>query len=95
MLLLALILPSLTGCFGPSNEDKELAKTECEKFIQKKFERYTHVFDLWTKDEKIVVEVGYKDASWKDEYSVRLCVVDMENGRISIPSVFNTAQWRK
>ena len=86
---------ALTGCFGPSAEEKEMAKNECEKFVKEKFEKYTHVFDLWTKDGKIVVEVGYKKSKWSDEYSVRLCVVDTENGRISIPSVFDTALWKK
>lgn len=104
-IIITLAALSLVGCFGPSDEEKQRVETACKEFVIDKLEsKYTHeahVFDTYTKDGKIVVEVGYRyneDYKWKrdgDSYSVRICVYDEEKGTISIPSVFEMGQWRK
>lgn len=93
---------SFVGCFGPSDEQLQRAQTECENFVLEKvankYRDETHIFDTFTKDGKIVVEVGYreKNRSWGDDsYSVRICLYDEEQGRIQIPSVFNMGQWKR
>jgi hypothetical protein len=97
--ILAVPLAATAGWFGPSDEEKKLAKDECPKFIEKNMKRRksieTKIFDIYTKKGKVVVEVGYKDKYSDDSYSVRLCVLDSEKGTISSPSPMNESEWRK
>jgi hypothetical protein len=93
----------LTGCFGPSAEQKQRAETVCEKFVLEKLGEFgdeSHIFDTYSKDGKIVVEVGLREGErWRgrgdNSYSVRLCVYDEEKGTIEIPSLLNMGQWKK
>ena len=94
MIIVTSIFFFLAGCSGPSKEDITRATEACEKFVQEEFEPYTHVFDTWEKSGKIVVEIGHNDSPYKTKYSVRLCVVDLEKDRISVPSVFNMNEWK-
>jgi len=51
------------------------------------------VFDIYKKNGKWVVEVGYKrNVDLGKNYSVQLCVVDAENGRLSLPSPMNDSE---
>ena len=93
--VIAVFCLMLKGCFGPSEDEISRATTACEEFIKEEFQPYTHVFDTWGKDGNIVVEIGYNDSLYETKYSVRLCVVDLEAGRISVPSVFNMNEWKK
>lgn len=102
-LFAALCLVSLVACSGLSDEEKNLYSSECKKFVEEnapgRFGSYgfdMKVFDIYKKNGKWVVEVGYKrNADYGDSYSVRLCVVDAENGRLSLPSPMNDSEWRK
>ncbi len=93
----ALFTLTLVAC-SPSAEKIEEASKECEAFIAKEMngrDLETKVFDTWTKDGAIVVEVGYKERSSSGSYSVRKCVYDEAKGRISSPSPLNDSQWSK
>jgi len=93
----------LVACSGLSDEERNLYSSECEKFVEQNapgrlgsmgFDM--KVFDIYKKKSKWVVEVGYKRrADYGDTYSVRLCVVDPENGRLSLPSLMNQSEWQK
>jgi hypothetical protein len=93
----------LVACSGLSDEEKNLYSSECQKFVEEnapgQFGSYgfdMKVFDIYKKKGSWVVEVGYKRrADNRDSYSVRLCVVDAENGRLSLPSPMNDREWRK
>lgn len=96
LLTVILALP-LAACFGPSNEEKEMANLECPKFIKSEMNAYdAKVFDIYSKKGKVVAEVGYKQfSSPGDSYSVRLCILDREKGTISSPSPLNDSEWKK
>jgi len=103
LIIVVLFSLSLSGCFGPSDEQKQRAETACEKFVLKKIAEYgneAHIFDTYSKNDKIVVEVGYREGErWRkrgeDSYSVRICVYDEKAGTIKIPSLLNMGTWRK
>ncbi len=94
---------SITGCFGPSEEQKQIAQTACEEFVMEKlgssWRDETYVFETYVKKGKIVVEVGLRDKeSYRrdnDSYSVRLCVFDEKEGTIMLPGLFNMGEWSK
>jgi len=96
---LAVPLAATAGWFGPSDEEKKLAKEECPKFIEKNMGSRrsieTKIFDIYTKKGKVVVEVGYRNKYSDDSYSIRLCVLDSEKGTILSPSSLNDSEWRK
>lgn len=95
--LFALILAlPLTAC-GPSDEDKKMAKKECQNFVKEQIRTYeTKVFDVYSKKGSVVVEVGYQDRDTRgDSYAIRLCVLDPEKGTISLPSPLNDSEWKK
>ncbi|PSF07692.1 hypothetical protein C7H09_09435 [Marinobacter fuscus] len=99
-IILALFLTTLlTGCLGPSAEQKVKAEVACEKYVLDNFQKHfgeSHIFDTYVKDEKIVVEVGYRDKrSYSDSYSVRVCIYDEAAGTIRIPSLLEMGQWRR
>ena len=96
----------ITGCSGHTDDQIKDAQAACKKFVHKevadKYQDETHVFDTYSKNGKIVVEVGYRpkdeiDRKLKgsDSYMVRLCVYDDEAGRISLPGIYNMEEWRK
>lgn len=95
-------LPTLTEREKVSySEDKNsIAKRECQKFIRENApsvggegDMETTVFDIYEKKGKLVVEVGYKQGSYGETYTTRLCIIDNEKGTISSPSVFNQSEW--
>lgn len=93
---IAVITPLLLAGCGPSSEKVAAASKACEEFVQEKLERDTHVFDTWSKNGNIVVEVGYKKPYSSDKsYSVRLCVVDEKKGTVELPSPLNNSEWKK
>ncbi len=99
----SLFILQLTGCFGPSEEKIEEATNVCQTFIAKEMksdssamEIETKVFDFWTKNEAIVMEIGYKDKySIDDSYSIRKCVYDEAKGTVSNLSPLNDGEWAK
>lgn len=100
LLLLASVC-FLTACSGVSKEEEKLATEECSRFVEQSFSpvKETKVFDIYKKNESIVVEVGYKEynpaGKGKSSYIVRLCVLNMKKGQISIPSIFEQSEWKK
>lgn len=93
---------SLAGCSDIPEELLQEAQGECEKFVLEKvankFNDETHIFDTYTKDGNIVVEVGYREKSrapGDDAYAVRICLYDDEERRITIPSLLDMGSWRK
>ena len=88
----------LFGCSSPSEETIEAVSYACEKFINENMEpeykTATKVLDVWTKNGKIVAQVGYKDYG-DSAYRIRLCIYDEEEGTIMSPSPFNTDKWEK
>ncbi len=94
------LIISVVGCSKPSNEEAKVASNACQKFISKQMgvlEKHTKVFDVWMKNGAIVVEVGYKEYPFPsaDSYSVRKCIYDEKNGRISSPSPLSDREWSK
>lgn len=86
----------LSGC-GPSKEKMFEASTQCEKYVSEKMQLVapTKVFDVWEKNDALVVEVGYqKRPNVGDTFMTRKCVYDEKNGRISLPSILDR-QWDK
>ena len=102
-LIAALCAVLLVACSGLSDEEKNLYSSECQKFVKENAPGQfgsmgfdMKVFDIYKKKGHWVLEVGYKrKADRGDSYSVRLCVVDAENGRLSLPSPINDSEWRK
>ena len=97
-MVVVLLAASLSACSGPSKEETEVASQACREFIAKNMsvsEDNTKVFDIWSKNGAIVMDVGYKEKSWDDSYSVRKCVYDEEKGTISSPSPLNDSEWQK
>jgi hypothetical protein len=97
-LLVLLVVTSLAGCSGPSQEDIKVASDACQEFIAKKMRVSlddTKVFDAWSKNGAVVLDVGYKKKYWEDSYSVRRCVYDEKKGTISSPSPLNDSEWAK
>lgn len=102
-LIAAIFSVLLVACSGLSDEEKNLYSSECQKFVEENAPgRFgsmgfdMKVFDIYKKKGSWVVEVGYKRrADYGDTYSVRLCVVDAKNGRLSLPSPMNERDWRK
>lgn len=97
----ALAIFSMAACSGPSEEKLKEASTQCEAFIAKEMEGRgsrgleTKIFDIWTKNGAIVMDIGYKEKYSSKSYSVRKCVFDEVKGTISSPSPLNDSQWRK
>ena len=101
-LSLAFVLLSvfIAGCSKISDEDSATVQRACHGIVSE-----THgtvhrddfkILDKWLKKGKIVAEVGFKEArSRSDSYSVRFCVVDIEEGTVSLPSLMNQQQWSK
>lgn len=96
----------ISGCgWGPSKEEKKMAENACIEFIKEQFwvmtsdkEHAPKIFDNYTKKGKIVVKVGYKIVEYQGDrkaHSVRLCVVDIEKGTISLPSPLNDSEWKE
>jgi hypothetical protein len=89
----------LASC-GPSDSEFQEATQACEEFLAKELSRgggslETHVFDKWTKNGAIVLEVGYREKYTEKAYSSRKCVFDKKNGRLSSPSPLNDREWAK
>ena len=103
LLIAALCSVLLVACSGLSDEERNLYSSECQKFVEENAPGQfgsggfdMQVFDIYKTKGKWVVEVGYKrKVDYGDSYSVRLCVVDPENGRLSLPSPMNDSEWRK
>ncbi|WP_417532186.1 hypothetical protein [Marinobacter lipolyticus] len=102
-LIAAMCSVLLVACSGLSDEERNLYSSECENFVEEHapgslgsrgFDMKT--FDIFEKKGKWVVEVGFKRrVDYGDTYSVRLCVVDPENGRLFLPSMMGQSEWRK
>ena len=94
-----LVVVSIAGCAGPSQDEIAVMSDECRLFIRRNMDVYLEnikIFDTWTKDGAVVFEVGYKpDNSDTSSYAVRKCVVDYEKGTIFSPSPLNDSEWRK
>ncbi len=95
--LFGAILAVLLVACGPSSEDKKMAEKECQNFVKEQFRTYeTKVFDVYSKQDNVVVEVGYQDRDTRgDSYAVRLCVFNREKGTITLPSPLNNSEWKK
>lgn len=93
----------LIGCGGVSDAEKTEVTKACKAFVEKNMRRdgafpppiEAKVFDMWKKNGAVVAEVGYKEQYKDESYSTRYCVYDKEKGQISLPSVFNQAEWKK
>lgn len=102
-LIAALFSVLLVSCSSLSDEERDLYLSECVNFVEKNAPgRFgsggfdMQIFDFYKKKGKWVAEVGYKRrADYGDSYSVRLCVVDPENGRLFLPSLMEQNEWRK
>ena len=109
IVIVAGILALISGCgWNPSEEQKVMAEKACINLIDDSMNIFTNassfpdaipkVFDTYTKNGKIVMEIGYKIVKYQgtsEPYSVRLCVVDLEKGTVALPSPFNSSEWRK
>jgi len=97
-ILLLIFTTFLAGC-GPSDELKASASKACSEFILEsedlKYIGETNIFDIYTKNDKLVIEVGYRTRETTKPYSVRLCVYDEESQRILLPGLFNQREWAK
>tara|TARA_Y100001956_G_C3942079_1_gene108993 strand:+ start:129 stop:428 length:300 start_codon:yes stop_codon:yes gene_type:complete len=95
----ALIIPFLcvfVSACGVSDEERRIAESECPRMIEREGVQVyeTKVFDVYEKEGKVVAEVGYKGRyTSRDSYSLRYCVIDFENDRISLPAVTNQDKW--
>jgi hypothetical protein len=106
-IIVALFEISLIACSspseaGPSDEEKAIFSGECQKFIKDNAPIVggagrveTAVFDIYEKKGKLVVEVGYKQGTFNNTYTTRLCVIDSDKGTMSSPSPLNDSEWRK
>jgi hypothetical protein len=97
-ILLLIFAAFLAGC-GPSDELKATASEACSDFILEsqdlKYGGETNIFDIYTKNDKLVIEVGYRRRETTKPYSVRLCVYDEESQRILLPGLLNQSEWAK
>jgi hypothetical protein len=64
-ILILLLFFTVTGCAGPSDEERAFVESNCENFIMKEmggeYKIETHIFDVYKKKGNLVAEVGYRD----------------------------------
>lgn len=89
---------TLTGCFGPSEEEITNIKEQCVKFVEENrnsLGAYIKAVDHWTKDGNVVVEVAQSKHSSDTTYTPRLCVYNQDKGTIQLPALMSQDRWRK
>ncbi|WP_152985553.1 hypothetical protein [Pseudomonas taeanensis] len=99
------IIILISGCgWSPSEEEKIMSEKACKNLLDESMRIFTtgenapKVFDTYTKNGKLVMEIGYKIVKYQghtEPYSVRLCVVDLEKKTVTLPSPLNYSEWRK
>ncbi|KIC10779.1 hypothetical protein RA19_10330 [Leisingera sp. ANG-M1] len=78
----------------------ENVKGQCRSWIQREYNRYprnnpSFVSGVWSKNEHIVVEVGWRKQADDATYRTRLCVYDPRSGRLSSPGAFGRWRWEQ
>ena len=89
---------TLTGCFGPSEEEITQIKEQCVKFVEDNrndFGAFIKAVDHWTKDGNVVVEVAQSKRSTDTSYTPRLCVYNQDKKTIQLPAIMSQDRWRK
>lgn len=99
MKIFIIFLLFLLGC-EPTEQQKSVASKACSNFVLEKSDlKYcgeANVFDIYSKNGRIVVEVGYKNGcTGEDSYSIRLCVYDEEKQTVLLPGLLDQNDWRK
>jgi len=102
------LLVAIVGFIYWSVDSKTRAETEravayvsseCQNWINKEYNdgrsgsRKAVAMDFWPKNGHLVVEIGWKASSTSSSYSTRLCVVDMETGKMFSPGALGRANW--
>jgi hypothetical protein len=77
------------------SEDKKTASRACLEMFEKNFfsDEYTVLSD-WRKSGKFVFEIGLSNTG-EDTYRVHMCVVDLMDGTVIKPSIFEYRLWEK
>ncbi|MGQ2922600.1 MAG: hypothetical protein ACT6SF_13270 [Hydrogenophaga sp.] len=94
----AAALSLLAACSGPSSAEIEKYSEACVDFYKEKRAKFTDQVEYrkyWKKEGKIVVSLAVKDSKWSSSYTEGLCVVDLEEGTLQIPALFDRARWSK
>ena len=86
------------GPSAPSGWELEYLKKTCVEFYRR--ERQTRSCadynDHWMKEDKLVISIADGDYCGEGAtYIEGLCVVDLEEGSMILPSVFEQQEWQK
>lgn len=88
-------LTLLAACSGPSSSDLEKYAEACSEFYKDKRGKFSDDVEMrkhWMKGEKVVVALKV-ERSGERGYTEELCIVDPEEGTVSLPSMFDRARW--
>jgi hypothetical protein len=96
-ILFLVLLFAISGCSGPSDEEVKDSAAACVNFYKEKRADGNHVEYLshWMKNNKLVISLAEKKYESASSYSKGLCVVDLKEGTIELPSIFNQDKWEK
>ena len=96
--ILGLLLVSVFACSGPSSDELKQFSKECIRFYkEKRADKGEHVEyrSNWMKDGRLVISLAVKKYESDSSYTEGLCVVDLKEGSIQLPGLFNQGKWEK
>ncbi|NOT65334.1 MAG: hypothetical protein HOP06_09910 [Methylotenera sp.] len=96
--IFGLLSVSVFGCSGPSSDELKLYSEKCVEFYkEKRAENGEHVEyrSNWMKDGRLVISLAEKESKSDSSYTEGLCVIDLKEGTIELPGLFNQGRWDK
>lgn len=95
---LGLLVVLVSGCSGPSSDELKSSSDSCVRFYkEKRADSGEHVEyrSHWMKDGRLVISLAVKERESDSSYTEGLCVVDLKEGTIELPGLFNQGRWEK
>lgn len=92
-----LLLFALSGCSDPSSEEIKYSANACVKFYKEKRAdgNYVEYSSHWMKNGRLVIALAEKRNPLSSSYTEGLCVVDLKEGTLELPGLFNQGKWEK
>lgn len=96
--IFGLLSVSVLGCSGPSSDELKRYSERCVEFYkEKRTHNGEHVEykSNWMKDGRLVISLAEKERESDSSYTEGLCVIDLKEGTIELPALFNQGRWDK
>lgn len=93
-----LLVALASGCSGPSGDELKSFSDECVRFYKEKRTHsgeHVEYRNHWMKDGRLVISLAEKERESDSSYTEGLCVVDLKEGTIELPGLFNQGKWEK